>query len=98
MNLKTKTTKELLQLMESIEISPALQIISLNIYKEVLKELRESRLEQIIHYPISTVQSIFDKYYYFKSYNEYDVKKTIEDCLNWLQIANSMCNVVCNNE
>ena len=90
MNLKTKTTKELLQLMESIEISPALQIISLNTYKNILKELRDNRKLRDIE-DMDLRQDIVDKAHYFKLHND----SNIEDCLKWIKAIQETCRWMC---
>ena len=90
MNLKTKTTKEILQLMESIEISPALQIISLNTYKGILEELRDNRKLRDIE-DMDLRQDIVDKAYYFRIYKD----GNIEDCLKWIKSVQETCRMMC---
>ena len=90
MNLKTKTTNELLQLMEGYENLPRLQLISLDTYKNILKELKEKyRFDEIEDMNIK--QNIFDKDYYFKLYTDGD----IEGCLEWIGTVNKLCRLMC---
>lgn len=76
MNILTKTTTELLQWVQAVDACPALQIISNNIYKQVINELYKR-----IH-EVPNQAEIVKKWYYLDYINP---EGTIAECLAWLK-------------